>query len=171
MSDPTAINVGNVGWFTDPQEIMIDAYTSHGRHHVHMPFITPVADNLWHGGVTAGLVLPEFIKHVLSLYQWEAYTIGHKGVEVRTVEMYDSVDQDTSQIEELAEWVNEARKTGPVLVHCQAGLNRSSLVIAKALLMSGEVANGREAVDLLREKRSPGVLCNPKFEEWVLSHE
>ena len=27
-----------------------------------------------------------------------------------------------------------------------------------------------EAVDLLRERRSPNVLCNREFEQWVIEH-
>ena len=54
-------------------------------------------------------------------------------------------------------------------MHCQAGLNRSSLVVAIALLLSGEVSTGQEAIDLIREKRDPACLCNPAFEKWVRS--
>lgn len=168
MSDPTAFDIGEVGLWTDPLTARIYGETSHGRHHINMPYMTEVVPGLWHGGVTSGLILPEFITNVLSLYKWEEYTINHKMGRMLTVEMYDSVDQDTSQVEELAVWVNEARKLGPTLAHCQAGLNRSSLVVAKALLLSGEVANGPEAVELIRSKRSAACLCNPAFEQWVM---
>jgi protein-tyrosine phosphatase len=53
---------------------------------------------------------------------------------------------------------------GTVFVHCQAGLNRSSLVIAASLLGSGEVATGQEAIDVIRARRDPACLCNPAFE-------
>jgi len=52
-------------------------------------------------------------------------------------------------------------------VHCQVGLNRSSLVAARALVLSGE-ADPAGAVALLRARRSPACLCNETFESWLL---
>jgi protein-tyrosine phosphatase len=62
-------------------------------------------------------------------------------------------------------WVNACRAAGPTLVHCQAGLNRSSLVIARALILSGMPSVA--AIALIREKRSPACLSNPSFERWL----
>jgi len=61
--------------------------------------------------------------------------------------------------------VNACREDGPTLVHCQAGLNRSSLVAARALVLGGMTAD--DAIALIREKRSPACLCNPAFERWL----
>ncbi|MBQ9917416.1 MAG: dual specificity protein phosphatase family protein [Microbacterium sp.] len=168
-ADPTAFDLGGDTSVTDPRIRRINARTAHGGHFVAAPFMSEIAPNLWHGGVESGLVLPDFVKFKLSLYQWEDYTIEHELVESLTVEMYDSVNQGFDQVMELAEWVNERRAHGPVFVHCQAGLNRSSLVVAIALLLSGEVSTGQEAIDLIREKRDPACLCNPAFEKWVRS--
>lgn len=60
----------------------------------------------------------------------------------------------------------DALDRGPVLVHCQAGLNRSGVVSALVLIERGH--SPREAVDLLRARRSPAVLCNESFERFVL---
>ena len=79
--------------------------------------------------------------------------------------MYDSEDQALEQVEAIARWVNACRETGPVLVHCQAGLNRSSLVVARALMLAGKSAE--DAISTLREKRSPACLCNHAFEEYL----
>lgn len=165
-ADPTAYELGGDRTLTDPRVRRLDGWSNHGGHRIDMPFMTEVADNLWHGGVEDGLVLPEFVKYKLSLYPWEDYTIRHD-IEALTVEMYDSLDQGFEQVMELAEWVNERRLTGPVFVHCQAGLNRSSLVVAMALIGAGDVRDGREAVELIRSRRSPACLCNPAFEAWV----
>ncbi len=67
----------------------------------------------------------------------------------------------------IAAWVNASRDDGPTLVHCQAGLNRSSLVVGRALMLGGMAP--RAAVDLIREKRSPVCLSNPSFEKWLLA--
>lgn len=56
-----------------------------------------------------------------------------------------------------------------VLVRCQAGYNRSGLVMALALLRLGYDAT--YAINLLREKRSPHVLFNQHFEQYVRDHE
>lgn len=167
MSDPTAYELGGDYSQTDPRVRRLDAWANHGGFRLRMPFMTQVAPNLWHGGGEPGLILPTFIQYKLSLYKWQDYTIKHDLVESRTVEMYDSVDQQFDQITELAEWVNERRKLGPVFVHCQAGLNRSSLVVAKALLLAGDVDSGQAAIDLIRSRRDIACLCNPAFEAWV----
>jgi protein-tyrosine phosphatase len=82
--------------------------------------------------------------------------------------MYDSKDQGFDQVNALAQWVNICRETAPVLVHCQAGLNRSSLVAARAIHLHSQ-APGAEVVRHLRERRSPAALCNPAFEAEVES--
>lgn len=152
----------------DPRVRRIRAWSSHGNRPFDVPFITPLADNLWHGGVETGLVLPHEIVHVVSLYPWERYTTQKRGLRsFLEVLMYDSEDQGFEQVEDIARWVNSIRDTGPVLVHCQAGLNRSSLVVAKAMILAGDVANGQEAIDKIRAARSDVCLCNPAFERWV----
>ena len=169
--DPTAYALGGDGSVTDPLYRRLNAWSNHGNMPLRMPFMTQVEDNLWHGGVETGLVLPDFIDHVVSLYPWEAYTAQHEPTSVLMVTMYDSLEQGFEQVDDIARWVNAARKTGTVLVHCQAGLNRSSLVVARALMLSGEVESGQEAIDLLRRRRDPAVLCNPVFEEWIRAHD
>jgi len=164
--DPTAYELGGNLDLSDPRVRRLDAWANHGNMRLRMPFMTQVAENLWHGGVERGMVLPDFVQFKLSLYPWEDYAIRHN-VETRTVEMYDSLDQGFEQIAELAEWVNARRLIGPVFVHCQAGLNRSSLVVAAALVGLGDVETGQEAIDLIRRKRDAACLCNPAFERWV----
>jgi len=65
--------------------------------------------------------------------------------------------------------VNEYKKHGVTLVHCQAGINRSGLVTALALVEEGMKAV--DAIALLRAKRSPAVLCNRAFEQWLLTRD
>ena len=149
----------------DPTHQRMAGISAHGFLPFDVPFISEIAENLWLGGCEDGLVLPDFIKHLLSLYPWERYEVRHELRSDRTVEMYDSLEQTFDQVDELAAWVDERRKTGPVLVHCQAGLNRSSLVVARALMLSGMSAD--DAIATIRKKRSPVCLCNPSFERWL----
>lgn len=62
----------------------------------------------------------------------------------------------------------EVKQGNKVLVRCQAGLNRSNLV-AGIYLISYQRMNPKTVVDLLRT-RSPWVLCNDDFEDFLLNH-
>lgn len=160
MSDPTAIEIS-----FDPTVQRMKGITAHGGLAFDVPFISEIGFNLWQGGCRDGLVLPKFIKHLVSLYPWEQYEIKHPLDSILIVRMYDSEDQSFDQVEELARWVNVCRATGPVLVHCQAGLNRSSLVAARALMLGGITAD--DAIRRVREKRSTACLCNRAFEAYL----
>ncbi len=162
--DPTRIDIN-----TDPTTKRMKGVAHHGNTPFDVPYISEIADNLWQGGCEDGLVLPRHIKHIVSLYPWEHYTIRRRMLSETYVQMFDSVDQGFEQVDALARWVNICRKTGPVLVHCQAGLNRSSLVAARALFLSGEFHDGDVITEYLRIKRSPAALCNPAFEDEVRS--
>jgi protein-tyrosine phosphatase len=68
----------------------------------------------------------------------------------------------------LVEFTRYAKDLGPTLVHCQAGLNRSGLICALALVADG--CAPADAITLLRERRCSAVLCNEAFERYVLDH-
>ena len=109
--------------------------TVHGNIPFDVPFVSEIAPNMWQGGCQNGLVLPPFIKHLVSLYPWEAYEIRHEIHSGLAILMYDRIDQEFSRVDAIAAWVNACRDDGPTLVHCQAGLNRSSFVAARALVL------------------------------------
>lgn len=69
-------------------------------------------------------------------------------------------------ISTVAEAIAIARRNGKVLVHCTGGLNRSGVVVARALqAMHG--FDGAESVRIIRETRDEWALCNKAFERWV----
>lgn len=136
------------------------------------PFITPVSsqitDDLWQGGHPY-LGVPDEFTAILNLYPWGDPYHRRKGVDLRVVKMLDAATvPDRDLLIELADWINERRVGGLVYVHCQAGLNRSGLVTALALIREGMTAE--EAISLLREKRSPAVLFNRTFEAWLRAY-
>lgn len=151
----------------NPQVQRMRGTTRIGNHDFDVPFISELAPNLWQGGCQNGLILPTHINYVVSLYPWERYTINHKTRGELYVRMYDDPEQALDQIVDIARTVNKWRKKGQVLVHCQAGLNRSSVVAAAALILEG--ATPAEAIAMIREKRSPACLCNAGFESWLLN--
>lgn len=153
----------------DPFNHWVTGIAAMGETAFSMPIITKVAANLYQGGYVPGIDLGHTFDYILSLYPWHKYPID-KDVVRKEVALYDSFEKpDTEQIKELAAWVNQSRDRGPTLVHCQAGLNRSALVTAAALILKGTSAQG--AIALLRAERSPAVLCNPNFETWLYNFE
>jgi hypothetical protein len=133
------------------------------------PLISHVEGNLYVGGCIDRVRLDHDFMHVISLYKWERYELGPTTKRVE-VEMYDASDlPDAEQIDQLAEHVVECVAEGKTLVHCQAGLNRSNLIAASALVKMGR--SPEAAIALLRDKRSPVVLCNQAFEAWLLGRE
>jgi len=57
-----------------------------------------------------------------------------------------------------------------IMITCAMGLNRSGLITALTL-MHGYRMRPSEAIKLIRGRRSKDCLCNPMFEQWLLSHE
>lgn len=159
--DPTAIPI-----HLDPTEQRMNGIAVHGNTPFNVAYVTPITDDLWTGGCANGFILPSKVKHVISLYPWEKYKNNHQLKSFLSVWLYDDLEgPDTEQIVGIARWVNVCRGTGITLVHCQAGLNRSGMVAAVALMLGGHTADS--AIELLRTKRSSAVLCNPSFVHWL----
>ena len=162
--DPTKIDIQ-----FDPRKQRMVGVARHGNTPFDVPFISEIAPGFWQGGCQDGLILPSVVEHVTSLYPWEKYTDNHGVISFLKFRMYDSLDQSFEQVDQIARWVNECRKSGVTLVHCQAGLNRSSLIAARALILDG--LRPEDAIQLLRINRSPACLCNKAFEDWLLGSE
>lgn len=62
-----------------------------------------------------------------------------------------------------ARWASGER----VLIRCQAGVNRSGLVMALVLMLEG--LSAADAIALIRARRSQYVLSNRHFERWLLA--
>jgi hypothetical protein len=78
------------------------------------------------------------------------------------------VDEDT--VRSIAHFVRQLMDAGHhVLVHCHSGLNRASLISGRALVARG--MEPKDAVALLRERRSPECLNNRVFHDWLLGEK
>jgi hypothetical protein len=155
----------------DVQNHYIEGFTRHGDHQIKIPLISHIEGNLWQGGCIDGVSLGKQFQHVISLYPWERYKTGNMLDSFLEVKLYDSSDMPSQfKIEQIADWINLCAESGPTLVHCQAGLNRSSLVAAVALLRKYPERTPEEVITSLRQARSETVLCNRTFESWVLSY-
>lgn len=171
--DPTKIDLtiegGALDPATDPFSQWMNATAIHGNAQFSVPFISHIEGQLYTGGCAQGLVIPDVIDSICSLYRWEHYTIpDHRDVDLLEVTMFDAVGEvDGDLVEGAVDWVLHRMSRGcNVLVHCQAGLNRSGMVGARVLVELGH--EPRDAINLLRAKRSPVVLCNEDFEQYVL---
>jgi protein-tyrosine phosphatase len=83
----------------------------------------------------------------------------------------DDGDEVDPKVRELAAFIASLMTSGRrVLVHCTEGLNRSGVVVARALMETGMTAS--DAVDLVRRRRGPSVdgfpaLGNQAFVDWL----
>ena len=148
---------------------------------IEMPLHSEILPGLWQGGTAdedtvfetrriqrASITKKDF-DTVITAYAW-ANPCDWGVKEVRYC-FYDSdmTDVDLEQLHQVAEIAHNDWKAGKrVLIRCQLGVNRSGLLMATLLIKHG--FNPREAISLIREKRSPFALSNGAFvrylQEW-----
>jgi len=100
---------------------------------------------------------------VYSLTQKEGYGPA-AGVEHHVLRVPDDVltAQQIRDVEEFAASAASNHAAGrQVLVRCWAGMNRSGLVVAEVLILSGYTP--ADAIAMIRAHRSPGALSNESF--------
>jgi hypothetical protein len=143
------------------------------------PLYSEVAPNLFMGGTHDNATIDQAQKLrnfdgsnefdcVVTLYAWAAP--ANWGVEERRFGFPDAniIKDYIPTIVELAQWAHSKWASGKrVNIRCQAGLNRSGLVTALTLMLSGMTAE--EAIQTLRQRRSEYALCNSDYENWLLS--
>ena len=143
------------------------------------PLWSEVLDGLWQGGtddfdvdrqLKVPMITTKNFDTVITMYA-DANPVDWFVKEFR----YGVWDADINKmnIEELFDIVRLAHadwKRGKrVLIRCQAGWNRSGLITALVLIREGMGA--REAIDLIREKRSEWALCNKSFEKFLIEQD
>jgi hypothetical protein len=143
----------------------------------HQDLYSEILPGLWQGG-THDFDTLEFPKEYpiwKSEKQFDSvatlYAIAHPvgwGVKEIRYGFPDSAlsEKDIPEIQSVADWVYSEWKSGKkVLVRCQMGWNRSGTVTSLALMKDGYSA--QEAIDLIRERRSPYALCNQDFVKFL----
>lgn len=147
-----------------------------------------ILPNLWQGGTDdddeigtttyvqkfgredVSFITPDKFDTVVTLYQY-ANPVGWFVKELRycvydwNIEHLDLTELFSAVRFAHAEWKNNKK----VLVRCQAGLNRSSLVTALVLIREGYTPE--DAVALIREKRNEFCLFNKEFEDFILGFD
>jgi hypothetical protein len=144
---------------------------------------TETLPNLWQGGTLdrwagqdwydqapaiGNKITPEHFDSVITLYA-SAEPADWFVKEVR-LGFYDSAMGDfnpETELEDIVKMAHKDWKSGKkVLIRCQAGLNRSGIVMALVLIREGY--SPEEAITVMREKRSRAVLCNKHFVDYLL---
>lgn len=139
----------------------------HYGNYISLPLISHIVDNLYVGGHDRHANLGSFFTHVFSFYVFEDNYKTDPGVIHEGWHMYDSHDVDVETLNRAVPVIIQAlNEGGNVLVHCQAGINRSNLA-ATQVLREWKGLTSREAIDMLREKRGQVVLSNPKFANYL----
>lgn len=77
-------------------------------------------------------------------------------------------EEKTFVHEAVVRVINHMHRGNKVLVRCQAGYNRSGLVVALALI-DMDYGDPDDIIALIREKRSKWALCNPRFVDYIKS--
>lgn len=142
----------------------------HSGGYIDCPLVSHIVDNLYVGGCIDRIDLGGEFSHIFSLYKWERYQYDADKTKLYEYEMYDSSDHPDLDTLDIAVplAVEALNNGGKVLIHCQAGINRSNLT-ATLVLREWKGLTSREAIDMLREKRSQHVLANRTFERYLLS--
>lgn len=137
-----------------------------------VPVRSEIAERLWMGGCQDnGEDLGSEFAYIVALTNSQYHR--YKADFDTTVLRYDLKDTthtapNEKQIFDIAKIVSAFRSKGNTLVHCQAGLNRSGLVVGLSLMLDGWTA--KDAIELMRKGRCEVVLCNERFEKWLLDY-
>lgn len=139
----------------------------HTGQRLNVPLISHVVDNLYVGGHNDLLDLGDFFSDVFSLYVWGAPYRTGPDTRHHSITLYDATDEDLSKVQPFIDQIVYALELGGnVLVHCQAGINRSNLAAVLALREWKGMTSG-EAIALLRQRRDKLVLSNSGFERYL----
>jgi hypothetical protein len=135
------------------------------------PEINETIGELWVGGAgiwpKAPHSLPEDFHYVLQLTKKEHFLVGPSTYR-EVLALADTAAQGFDEVDALATQVAARVAMGQkVLVHCQAGMNRSGLVAAAAMVQLGWTPN--DAIAHLRDVRGEVVLCNDHFADYIRS--
>jgi len=117
-------------------------------------------------GRTAPVITPEHFDTVITLYA-HAGPVDWYVKEVRLGFFdHNEVDLDEHDLAHAVRIAFRDWKRGKrVLIRCQAGWNRSGLIMALTLMLEGYTPD--DAISLIRANRSEYALCNDYFEWWI----
>jgi len=153
-------------------------YGQSGRRY-YDPLWSEVLNGLWQGGtddldvdrqLKVPMITTKSFDTVITMYA-DANPVDWFVKEFRYGVWDSDINKmDTTELFDIVRLAHADWKRGKrVLIRCQAGWNRSGLITALVLIREGMGA--REAIDLIREKRSEWALCNKSFEKFLIEQD
>ncbi len=129
-----------------------------------------VADKLWVGSTPAPEVCKHFDAIVLAAAEKQHLVLRGCHIVKAPLDDAEPTQREINTAVSAARTVHVLRKRGKkVLVTCNAGVNRSSLIAALALILAGNAP--AQAIRQVRTKRKPPIgmipLSNPYFERLI----
>jgi len=132
----------------------------------HVPFASEIRPGLWIGGLYSNF-RDEKWQGVVDLTT--EFSERSKSKEYLCIPIWDGTPPTLEQISQGATFVARNWKQGPTIVHCAAGIGRSTTLLCAALICSNEAKTVDEAFMMIKEKR-PIVRLNTMMrkalEEW-----
>lgn len=141
--------------------------TQRGGAMVRIPAWTVIGDNLILGAHPADTMPPD-VDVIANVDSFRFYDVPDGVVYLHFTYRDTDAVPDATDLDTVATFLNDLRAAGKtVFVHCRLGLNRSALLTGLMLIDEGYPSE--DAIELMRNLRSPQVLENRTFERHLLS--
>jgi protein-tyrosine phosphatase len=135
---------------------------------VRIPAWTVIGDHLILGAHPAD-TMPPNVEAIANVDSFRFYDIPDGVLYLHFAYRDANVIPDATDLRLTASFLNDLRAAGKtVFIHCRLGLNRSGLLTGLVLIDEGYRA--KDAIEMMRNLRSPYVLENKTFERYVLSN-
>jgi Dual specificity phosphatase, catalytic domain len=134
---------------------------------VRIPAWTVIGDHLILGAHPAD-TMPPNVDAIANVDSFRFYDIPDGVLYLHFAYRDANVIPDATDLRLAASFLNDLRAAGKtVFIHCRLGLNRSALLTGLVLIDEGYRA--KDAIEMMRNLRSPYVLENKTFERYLLS--
>ncbi len=134
---------------------------------VRIPAWTIIGDHLILGAHPAD-TMPPNVDAIANVDSFRFYDVPDGALYLHFAYRDANVIPDSTDLRIAASFLNDLRAAGKtVFIHCRLGLNRSALLTGLVLIDEGYRAT--DAIELMRNLRSPYVLENKTFERYLLS--
>ena len=134
---------------------------------VRIPAWTLIGDHLILGAHPAD-TMPPNVDAIANVDSFRFYDIPDGVLYLHFAYRDANVIPDSTDLRIAASFLNDLRAAGKtVFIHCRLGLNRSALLTGLVLIDEGYRA--KDAIEMMRNLRSPYVLENKTFERYLLS--
>jgi protein-tyrosine phosphatase len=136
---------------------------------VRLPAWTVIGDHLILGAHPADTMPPD-VDVIANVDSFRFYDVPDAVLYMHFAYRDTDAIPDSAELHIAASFLNDLRAAGKtVFIHCRLGLNRSALITGLVLVDEGYRA--KDAIELMRNLRSPYVLANKTFEHYLLSEK